>query len=96
MLFWIGIDTFDCIPLFHIWQHFILVRVVINSQIAIKLDLTAVGSKLDTILPQLNIHCIKDCCCHLAGYKTVPNQRIELKLILIQILCDTFRCIENA
>ena len=96
MLFWIGIDTFDGITLFHVWQHFILVRVIIDSQISIKLDLTAIGGKLDTILPQLNIHSIKDCCCHLTGYKTVPNQRIELKLILVQILCDAFWSIENA
>ena len=96
MLFWIGINTFDGIPLFHIRQHFILIRVVVNSQIAIELDLTAIGGKLDTILPQLDIHSIKDCCCHLAGYKAVPNQRIELKLILIQILCDALWSIENA
>ena len=50
VLFWIGIDTLDGITFFHVRQHFILVRVIIDSQISIKLDLTAVSCKLDTVL----------------------------------------------
>ena len=31
VLLWIGIDTFDSITFFHIWKHFIFIRVIINS-----------------------------------------------------------------
>ena len=95
MLFRFAIDLFDHISYFHIWQHLILIRIIVNGQITIKLNLATISSKLNTILRKFNSHCIKDSTSHLTRHKAVPDEGIKFKLVFIQILSNFFRCIEN-
>ena len=95
MLFRFAIDLFDHISYFHIWQHLIFIRIVVNRQITIKLNLTTIGRKLNTILRKLNSHSIKNRTSHLTRYKSIPDECIEFKLVFIQILSNFFWCIEN-
>ena len=95
MLFWLAIDLLDHISNSHIWQHLVLVRVVVDSKIPIKLNLASIRRKLNSILRELDSHGIKDSSCHLAGHKTVPDKGIELELIFVQVLSDAFRCVED-
>ena len=92
MLFRIGAGPCDGIALFHIWQHLVLIGVIINSHVTVKFDLASIGSEDDAILSQTNIHGVKDGSCHLAGHKAVPDKGIELELILVQILGNRVRC----
>ena len=95
MLFWLAIDLLDHISNSHIWQHFVLVRVIVDSKITIKLNLASIRCKLNSILRELDSHGIKDSSRHLARYKTVPDKGIKFELVFVQVLSDAFWCIKD-
>ena len=95
MLLWLAIHLLDHISYYHIWQHFVLVRVIVDSKIPIKLNLASICRKLNPILRELNSHGIKDSACHLASHKTVPDKSIELELVFVQVLSDAFWCVKD-